>query len=125
MEREIKFRGWSPSIKSMVTPISEVVSNGLIRSAQFHNSSDAAYSTDWILMQYTGLKDKNGKEIYEGDILKTVRYRTEILEHIEHVVFRAGSFCTQSEFDVMVELSYHNKIDIEIIGNQYENPELL
>lgn len=63
---------------------------------------------DVILMQDTGLKDKNGKNLYEGDIYKTNN-------HTRQVVW---------DYNLLEELSRHEK-DIEIIGNIYQNPELI
>jgi len=67
--REIKFRAWHEINKNMHPPSSmfEITTNGQIYREGF-NCTD-----DYILMQYTGLKDKNGKEIYEGDIYR-LRY---------------------------------------------------
>ena len=77
---------------------------------------------DHELMQYTGLKDKNGVEIYEGDIL-----------HIESgntygdtdVRFEEGSFCLKTVTDYTFWFHYFEEdAMIEVIGNIYENPEL-
>jgi len=77
-----------------------------------------------IIMQYTGLKDKNGKEIYEGDIVKYqydegdgFRWNTEIITWMDNLT---------GWFPIVV--GYHSGFsmkDLEIIGNIYENPELL
>lgn len=87
------------------------------------------------IMQYTGLKDKNGKEIYEGDILKEQITKESIYpeENIFYVViFNDGMFTTKtlylnynslSGIDCM-GISGKNKTS-EVIGNIYENPELL
>jgi len=63
--------------------------------------------------EFTGLKDKNGKEIYEGDLVQLHEYG----EVYKEVVFYKGSFCIHG-FNFGVEKS-------EIIGNIHENPELL
>ena len=86
-------------------------------------------SKNWLegdkceLMQYIGLKDKNGKEIYEGDILKI---ETDI---IGEVVFKDGCFVNNSSgwgLHTYLSMPTPYKIpEIEIIGNIYENPELL
>ena len=71
-------------------------------------------------MQYTGINDKNGKEIYEGDIIK---YRLEIDDHSQYllVTFNAdkAAFCAGS--NSWKDVSRNG----EVIGNKYENPELL
>ncbi len=63
--REIKFRAWDKVEKQMITKNfgNFINFNGTV----FHNGMKQG---DWTLMQYTGLKDKNGKEIYEGDIVQ-------------------------------------------------------
>jgi uncharacterized phage protein (TIGR01671 family) len=74
---------------------------------------------DWLLMQYTGLKDKNGKEIYEGDVLRDVNYyKPVVVEYDEN-----GFWCKEEDDEVhgWIMPCIENR---EIIGNLYENPEL-
>ena len=76
-----------------------------------------------ILMQYTGLHDKNGKEIYEGDIVLITR--PCILEKGE-VKFINGCFAIKSKDTLLMLYQCEiNNFKLEIIGNIYDNPDLL
>jgi len=72
-------------------------------------------------MQYTGLKDKNGKEIYEGDIIKVRRFMES--DYVTTVEYRDGMYwhLFETEDYEIVSVAYR----CEVIGNKYENPELL
>ncbi len=110
--REIKFRYWDRGEKKMI-----YLANPLIL-----HLPDNYGQSDY--MQFTELKDKNGKEIYEGDIVKTdldVNYFIE---------YRRGSFwiCDSDGGGIWVIETYHEIKDecrLEVIGNKFENPELL
>ena len=87
--------------------------------------------------QYTGLKDKNGKEIYEGDIVKRHEHFVEsehchVMSSIGQIKFLDGSFGFYKEKGNMYlfnslhdELEYEELNHYEIIGNIYDNPDLL
>ncbi len=90
------------------------------------------------LMQFTGLKDKNGKEIYEGDILKVI-YTYDDEESIHHVIWglrivnnyqvNYPAFCLSpnlgEEVNCFSLLFDSGEYLVEVIGNIHENPELL
>jgi uncharacterized phage protein (TIGR01671 family) len=81
---------------------------------------------DYLYMQFTGLKDKNGKEIYEGDIIDFEEpvYESQNLKC--PVVFYECEFVADwDRGDAQTYIPLRDMNDVEVIGNIYENPELL
>jgi uncharacterized phage protein (TIGR01671 family) len=80
------------------------------------------------ITQYTGLKDKNGKEIYEDDVVSFITEREEIKEFKSRVIFEDGAFVIsegKDYNDTFLCAMTETDSGIEVIGNIYENKELL
>jgi uncharacterized phage protein (TIGR01671 family) len=121
--REIKFRVWDAENKEMFYPKKiEWNNQGELR---FFNKNNM-WNIDMVLMQFTGLKDKNGKDILEGDILITPIEPWESSPEIIKVYWSTGElawFAISTESDDSL-MAWDTNAS-EIIGNIYESPELL
>ena len=112
--REIKFRAWADGIMMQV--------------ATLRLNEDG--SIDWgllpkTLMQFTGLKDKNGKEIYEGDIIEYQQdndHENDYPMRQAAVEYGHGAFHINGHYFMAIQALAN---DCAVIGNIYENPELL
>jgi len=77
------------------------------------------------LMQHTGLNDKNGKEIYEGDIIRTFKFIDNIVGIVQWCDHRLAWVAhPPGGHENTSEMLFHCRGHIEVIGNIYENPEL-
>lgn len=140
--REIKFRAWDADDKRMCFQVyvgtegwhGEYWTDGMMTSC----FSDVNHK-DNVLMQFTGLSDKSGKEIWEGDVVSytyvndygaTLKDLEDDIKNkvIREVVFKNGQFWPICMFNT----DYHDFDDkdlifihFEVLGNIYENPELL
>lgn len=136
--REIKFRAWDKDNQWMVLPENIMDKDeyyfqfdnfGKIELFQVRQSNDdyqdsTAVEIDSVFMQFTGLKDKNGKEIYEGDIIEHIdrKYIVPSFTPLNRWYEADPVEANQSGTDDWISMS---DVDWEIIGNIYENPELL
>ena len=127
MEREIKFRAWLKEEKRMIVDEQYLVplwvtNKGILRLLPNfeENYYEICNGSDYVIMQFTGLYDRNGKEIYEGDIVKKGDTITVCKWNSTHSCF---AFYTIGGF--YLNYSKYNQKSIKIIGNIYDNPELI
>lgn len=113
MNREIKFRAWEKEEKKMILP-KNVTDN-------INIFARGCLSSNIELMQYTGIKDKNGTEIYEGDILEL--YDEEDFFKVEYQAEDVRFLLTSNS--ICVSFEYYSQGEIEVVGNIYENSKLL
>lgn len=116
--REIEFRAWDKEVKEMdYNPsVIEIWQNKPINE-QFRLESEEKL----VWMQYTGLKDKNGKKIFEKDIATCQFFDKKITGLIEFIEFMWAVNDRKNQ-----RLYQLNEVsNIEVIGNIHENPELL
>ena len=121
IQREIKFRAWNYRDRCMANDAFRLNSDGtaafqwiMPKSASAANLGDG----DIVWLQFTGLKDKNEKEIYEGDRLATESETFEVIFDQRAAAFRFVDVVGNSKSPLNYE-------QIEVIGNIYEDPELL
>jgi uncharacterized phage protein (TIGR01671 family) len=124
MSREIKFRAWHNEYGNpMYEPYMSFSNNSLGLSMFFKSVEEEPCNVE--VMQYTGLKDKNGVEIYEGDIVELFENKNGGLE-VVFINAYVGGWCLSShDCENVVSLGARKRDDIEVIGNIYETPELL
>lgn len=123
LSREIKFRAYEVNHKKMIdlhklTPLATTIEG--------HDGLYIPFVDNLILMQFTGLKDRNGKPIYENDFVTSKSHLPEVMQ----VEFIEGAFCmthpTINGYPIDINHFYPSiGTDLEVIGNIYENPSLL
>ena len=117
--RPIKFRAWDKKENRMMKPDVRWLIDPT--DGSIYNSIKDDYESDWVLMQFTGLHDKNGKPIFENDIVK---------HHYHNQVCLVQWSESRSQFELEFGEDWYplwpiDSEHFEVLGNIYENPELL
>ena len=130
MNRPIKFRVWDKLNKKMIVDEDNLLislSGDVVKVWDDGEWANTINGLNYILMQSTGLKDKNGKEIWEGDVLNHDKYSKEFKEGDVEIV-KVETLQQFFEDRGLYTREYGEEWDaenFEIIGNIYENKELI
>ena len=143
--REIKFRVWDKEDKNMSIPFDIFDFSQDESGFKWFGNTNVDDKENIVILQFTGLKDKNGKEIFEGDIINHHGFiskfivtfgsykRKNFSNHDRQVKHHGWYGEPISEFDDKTRIEWNDSIEslvnfrngVEVIGNIYENPELL
>lgn len=134
MVREIKVRVWDKNKKLFLPEDSIAVLSGqgqlfvMIKDFENYREGEYGYADSFELIQFTGLLDKNGKEIYEGDIITHNKYTKESGRNEQSNPKIVYWDDTKAGFEQNPPNNYQSGMfysEYTIIGNKYSNPELL
>jgi uncharacterized phage protein (TIGR01671 family) len=130
MNRQLKFRVWDKLAERMIYPHNDNQQHFIIDlNGRFHNLQNGSGGDDYVIQQYTGLTDKNGKEIYEGDI---VQYnQNSSYDNMDFIAKwsddKLGFIFQSNSGEQLVNQTPHlNRFKhLEVVGNIFEHSELL
>ena len=124
MSREILFRAWSYVSEKMTYGVENAIGNSCFAFVHLIHDNDVE------VMQFTGLRDKKGMEIYEGDIVTYKRsvgnWTGQFMTTTHKVIFTEEVNAFVMEYgSSYIKLRKHWNYEYEVIGNVFENPNLL
>lgn len=123
-----RYRAWDKEFKEMVQVDALGFDEQIIKATYKNGNIVKEDLKNYVLMQSTGLRDKNGKEIFEGDVLKVTNLSIwlEVVSFNEDkAMFVSKETKRKVEETPLYDLFNTDIFEVEIIGNIYENPELV
>ena len=125
-----RYRAWDSAKKEMFKDTFAITESGqvvVVEQESVASSPDYIFVQHLVIMQSTGLFDRNGKEIFEGDIVRQVRTQptTENETIIGVVTMIEAAWLIMNDCEQLASKLWSETDENEIIGNIYENPELL
>ena len=121
-----RYRAWDSAKKEMFKDTFAITESGqvvVVEQESVASSPDYVFVDHLVIMQSTGLADKNGKEVFEGDIVKMAKDVYSEPTCYEVVRHRGGAYRLESKQHGCELWLRHT--DCEVVGNIYENPDLL
>jgi uncharacterized phage protein (TIGR01671 family) len=129
MSRQLKFRVYDKLTERFIKCDEGYQGHYVLSlNGEFHNLQNGSGGKEYVVQQWTGLKTRSGKEVYEGDILAECHDGGEGEADIGSVFFAAGTFMIDGDgplYDHTYSLSPDILEDYEVIGNVFENPKLV
>lgn len=125
MSRVLEFRVWDKLAERFIFADKGYQGHYILDlNGQFYNLQNGSGGSEYVVQQYTGLNDKNGKKIFEGDIiLKLVK---NILDPLDPTLYKMHIPITFKNGSFMMDLWSGSLAEkYSVVGNIFENPELL